>query len=295
MKNLENNKSSINKKNYNKNQMNFRRSRFILFSIDDPQASVKNRLFWDYISTKIHLKIYCISILTGIEIPITADELRILISIPRDEWISKSDALLMSQTTISKLIRLAKNGLLLCDIDEPDLVQYKKRDEKLENTEWNVYAAFYHFMYKWQDVDQNAQLPVQEEELSEPNIDPNGLYQELLDQFGKPPTEFYSIKNATKKTDLPLIERTSSFIKLLEKRKTTRAFDKSTPLPLNDLSHILYWVFGCQGICKVLEGFNCLKKTSPSGGSLHPTEIYLLILNVTGIKCGLYHYNVQNH
>lgn len=38
-----------------------------------------------------------------------------------------------------------------------------------------------------------------------------------------------------------------------------------------------------------------LKKNSPSGGSLHPTEVYLLIIKVKGIKSGIYHYNVKTH
>ena len=38
-----------------------------------------------------------------------------------------------------------------------------------------------------------------------------------------------------------------------------------------------------------------LKRTSPSGGGLHPVEAYPLIRNVEGIKPGLYHYDARDH
>ena len=37
------------------------------------------------------------------------------------------------------------------------------------------------------------------------------------------------------------------------------------------------------------------RRTSPSGGSLHPTDGYLLVKNVTGLKSGIYFYDSQNH
>lgn len=36
-------------------------------------------------------------------------------------------------------------------------------------------------------------------------------------------------------------------------------------------------------------------KTSPSGGSRHPTEVYPVVLDVEGIEPGLYHYSVRRH
>ena len=38
-----------------------------------------------------------------------------------------------------------------------------------------------------------------------------------------------------------------------------------------------------------------LKKTSPSGGSLHPIEAYVLVRNVTGLEAGIYHYRADRH
>ncbi|MEM7587806.1 MAG: SagB family peptide dehydrogenase [Acidobacteriota bacterium] len=38
-----------------------------------------------------------------------------------------------------------------------------------------------------------------------------------------------------------------------------------------------------------------MKKTSPSGGGLHPIEIYPLVLNAEGLTPGLYHYSLERH
>jgi SagB-type dehydrogenase family enzyme len=38
-----------------------------------------------------------------------------------------------------------------------------------------------------------------------------------------------------------------------------------------------------------------LRKTSPSGGARHPTEVYVAVLDIAGIPSGVYHYSVEKH
>jgi SagB-type dehydrogenase family enzyme len=45
----------------------------------------------------------------------------------------------------------------------------------------------------------------------------------------------------------------------------------------------------------VRDELTILKKTSPSGGSQHPVEVYPLVRAVEGLQPGLYHYGVENH
>ena len=66
-------------------------------------------------------------------------------------------------------------------------------------------------------------------------------------------------------------------------------------MELEDLSVLLQYTFGCHGTFQMHPKLTMLKKNSPSGGSLHPTEIYLLIIKVKDIKSGIYHYNVETH
>ena len=66
-------------------------------------------------------------------------------------------------------------------------------------------------------------------------------------------------------------------------------------MSLSDFATIMYYCFGCHGYKKMSKSLTVLKKTSPSGGALHPIEIYPLITKVEGLDAGTYHYNVSRH
>ncbi|MDR6981003.1 SagB-type dehydrogenase family enzyme [Streptomyces sp. 3330] len=61
------------------------------------------------------------------------------------------------------------------------------------------------------------------------------------------------------------------------------------------LSRILWFGFGQTGTKKLPVTGEHITKTSPSGGSRHPTEAYVFALNVAGLARGVYHYGVKNH
>jgi putative peptide maturation dehydrogenase len=82
---------------------------------------------------------------------------------------------------------------------------------------------------------------------------------------------------------------------LLLDRKTIRIFDEANPMTVQELSTLLYYTFGAQGITGPEHGQESIRKTSPSGGSMHPIEAYPLIVNVRGQPAGLYHYSVERH
>ena len=58
---------------------------------------------------------------------------------------------------------------------------------------------------------------------------------------------------------------------------------------------MLLYVFGCHGYAHTAAGVDCIKRTSPSGGGLHPIEAYPIVSNVDGVDPGVYHYNVGDH
>jgi putative peptide maturation dehydrogenase len=61
------------------------------------------------------------------------------------------------------------------------------------------------------------------------------------------------------------------------------------------LSTLLFEVYGCRGMLDLDGEHVALRKASPSGGGLHPTEVYPLVLRAEGIAPGLYHYRVEDH
>lgn len=86
----------------------------------------------------------------------------------------------------------------------------------------------------------------------------------------------------------------SSFVQVMLSRRTARRFDKR-PVSEQQLSTLLFFGWGMTTNIPNPLGDVFVRKTSPSGGSLHPVEVYPIILNVEGIPRGSYHYSVRRH
>lgn len=67
------------------------------------------------------------------------------------------------------------------------------------------------------------------------------------------------------------------------------------PLDLSALGHLLRLVVGQSGTRRLPITGEHVTKTSPSGGSRHPTEAHVCVLDVAGLESGTYHYSVRNH
>ncbi len=67
------------------------------------------------------------------------------------------------------------------------------------------------------------------------------------------------------------------------------------PLTSDQLSTILWFGFGQIGKKKLPVTGDHVLKVSPSGGSRHPTEAYLLLLDAEDYPPGIYHYAVRDH
>ena len=93
---------------------------------------------------------------------------------------------------------------------------------------------------------------------------------------------------------LPRIEP-DAFDALLDARVTCRNFDPRAEVPLATFSQLMARVFGARGIGRPAPGFEVFKRTSPSGGALHPTECWLVLQRVEGVAPGLYRYRIDRH
>ncbi|HSS73930.1 MAG TPA: putative peptide maturation dehydrogenase [Gaiellaceae bacterium] len=213
--------------------------------------------------------------LNGEELPLEDDHLRLLLAIPADHWIRADEA--GGADTVREL---ALRGLVVSDDADEQLAELRRRDEQLASPAWNRYAALYHSMTRWSDVRAvvagEAPLPQASERWP-------------------PPPHFHTLSEPLSIEPLPLAKPTRPFFELLLKRKTTRGFDPDASLSLEELSTILRYVWGCHGALEVRDELTILKKTSPSGGSQHPVEVYPLVRSVDGLQPGFYHYAVENH
>jgi SagB-type dehydrogenase family enzyme len=81
--------------------------------------------------------------------------------------------------------------------------------------------------------------------------------------------------------------------RVLTARRTVRAFD-SRSVSFGDLAAVVRGTWGRTGWLDAGGFGRLVLKTSPSAGSLHPIECYVLAWNVSGLPSGLYHYDVAS-
>jgi putative peptide maturation dehydrogenase len=219
-----------------------------------------------------------LSALSGKGEPLSPAELETFLRIPSREW---GDPPAGSD---ERCDALARKGLLVSDANDADLRELRRRDEQLADGQWHVFAALYHFLTKWQGQDVWHELPESEVAAAEA---------EIVNRWGTPPPPFLSRGGET--VPLPPPARHSGFFDLLDRRRTTRAFDQAASLPLDDLSTLLHHTFAPRGYAPLEAELVVLRKSSPSGGGLHPTEAYALVRDVAGLEPGIYHYDAARH
>jgi putative peptide maturation dehydrogenase len=176
---------------------------------------------------------------------------------------------------------LLQAGLLLARTGQGDA---SAADDDYRAQGWHPPAAVAHMAARWQGIDGPKGM-------AEQDLDTNAG---LLRRHGMPPS--HALPSADPHADiaLPRIER-DDFDALLDTRATCRNYDPDAHVPLATFSQLMARVFGVRGIGHPAPGFDVFKRTSPSGGALHPTECWLVVQRVQGIAPGLYRYRIDTH
>lgn len=214
------------------------------------------------------------------EAAIDAAEAAALSAIGATSWIAFAD--LAQKFDAALLHTLIEKGLLISD-DETHAAT-RVRDEKLRSANWHAHAAVAHYFGRWQGVTSGESTDQARYRTSA----------ELAARLGASPPPVHERVAAEQRITLPDSAATA-LDELLARRVTCRNFDTDRILPLATFSRLLWRVFGAQAVVEMVEEHVTLKRTSPSGGSLHPTEAYLLVQRVEGIAPGLYHYHPVDH
>ncbi|MCQ4165623.1 putative peptide maturation dehydrogenase [Tahibacter harae] len=212
------------------------------------------------------------------EIPITPQQVGILAGMPVEAWSSLAE--LHERYGASLVDGLLERGLLLSDQEPPTAAA--RRDQRLRDTHWAALSATQHYFSRWSQVRSG-------EDAQRAGYD---RFSEMVDKLGAPPA--VTARKSAHAIALPPPLR-NSFDELLQRRATCRNFDASAEMDGNTFSTLLHRVFGAQAVVEVLPGNPVLKRNSPSGGGLHPTEAYLIVKRVAGVACGLYHYQPLRH
>lgn len=116
----------------------------------------------------------------------------------------------------------------------------------------------------------------------------------------EPIPPIYKTYDDTQQVSLPNIDNMGELASVSEALSATpwsQPFGKdgSNPVDIDCLSQLLYVTFGETGRIKFEGQGEFLTKTSPSGGARHPTEAYVLAIDVDGLPEGVYHYSVKDH
>ncbi len=211
-----------------------------------------------------------------LELDVDAAELAALGAISPTVWSERTRyEQAYGETCIAGLLQ---RGLLIGDT--PQYEAARARDEALRAAHWRPLSALAHTFGRWRGVNS-------ENGMEAPS------FEALLEQFGEPPPPTLDLP-AQGACKLPVAAE-GALDQALFARYTGRNFDLQASVPLAVAARILQRTFGAQQVRDVGPHASVLKKTSPSGGGLHPVEAFVLVQRVEGVAPGLYHYHPIDH
>lgn len=182
--------------------------------------------------------------------------------------------------------------LMDSELEDAELISASFEDAKWE---WDILSKIFHFGTKIRECDLSEELIENPECFVAEHV---ALAKSALSTAPNFLTEKEGIITHLPMPDLSKIN-SIDFLQVLKNRKTSRSFD-SVPISINTLSILLHVVFGDfhpEQDDYTKYGFQQigLRKTSPSAGGLHPSEAYVLAMNVEGLEGGVYHYQAHKH
>jgi putative peptide maturation dehydrogenase len=215
----------------------------------------------------------------GEEVEVDAAERELLGELSPERWISSNEFPAESRPALRRLL---KAGLAIGSTRAH--ATHRERDERLRGAHWHPLAATLHAFTRWDDADAVRNM---QDSGTETAV-------EMREVLGAPPPEADAVGDADARIPLARVAG-NEFDALLARRATCRNFDPARKLPQELFAQLMQRVFAAQAEVRVGEDTAFLKKSSPSGGGLHPTEAYLLVQHVEGLAPGLYHYHATAH
>ncbi len=213
------------------------------------------------------------------EILLDGEELGALGALSPEQWTDLDDlAATLPRAVLQSLI--AKGLLISAD---GGMSAVRDSDEQVRASHWRGLSATLHRHTRWQGIDT---LEAERRFVNETD-------RPFLDRLGPPEAPVRERVEPDRRIALGK-PADSALEALIRQRVTCRNWDVARPLPAGDFANTLYRTFAARAVSDE-PGITVMKRAVPSAGGLHPTEAYLLVQNVEGIKPGLYHYHPIDH
>ena len=213
-------------------------------------------------------------------VAVDAGDVALLGALTSTDWIA--GAPLRECHGAARVRRLLHAGLLIGS--GKALAVQREADETFQAQHWHGLAAAWHAASRWEGVDAAGASEAAGMDTTRGLRAALGPPPPMLDDRGDP-AQAIALRRSPR----------TVFDDFLDSRATCRNFAADVELPLENLAQLLERVFAARGQVHDALGFDVLKKTSPSGGALHPTECYLIARKVAGLPRGLYHYRPVDH
>lgn len=171
-----------------------------------------------------------------------------------------------------QLVRMVELGLLVVHEAESTHAQ---RERRARGSFWDANALNQLQASRWQERDYAHPETRQWQDI-----------RDIVASFGPPPDH----APPQQPIDLPAPSALPHLSALAGRRRTARNFDESRALSLPVLAALLWAGAGDLGREPMAEGTDAVRRTVPSGGALHPLELWVLAQRVEGLPAGLYRY-----
>lgn len=227
--------------------------------------------------------------ITGDRISLTERHVEFIAKLSAQQWHEVTCLTAGDTLTEDEIVGLAERGALICDAETTWATRLRDGESRLTAVGWHPQAALYHASTQWHAVEGDEGHRDHGDTAHRERLSAHAS------AHGRLPPHFHHRDDASTRHALPAVAFDDPFAQVLRARCTTRHFETGRTLSLADFTRVLYGTFGVMGTEVLAPDVVAVKRTSASGGALHPVEAYPLIIKVEGLEPGFYHYEGSSH
>lgn len=226
---------------------------------------------------------------TGERIPLTQAQVGFIAGLSARQWHDVASLAADGTLTAGEIAVLAERGALVCDAETAGAARLREGEARLTSVGWHPQAALYHAATQWRGVEGDEGHRDHDDDAHRERLSAHAATHGML------PPHFHHRDDALLRQALPAVGFDDPFAQVLRARRTTRHFETGRALSLVDFTRVLHGTFGVMGTEVLAPDMVALKRTSASGGALHPIDAYPLIIKVEGLEPGFYHHEGASH